>query len=90
MIKQSHPGIDKKVLDLRFNHYEEKRQEKLRVLKEERQQVIKDEEEGRVAYDEGSRMFKSVHHSAGSSFQPNDSTILDRERKAMEAEARRA
>lgn len=90
MIKKMHPGIDKKVLDLRFSHYEEKRAEKLRVLKEEREQVMRDEDDGRVAYDESSRMFKSVHHSGAGSFQANDSTILDREKKAMEAEARRA
>ncbi len=34
-IKAANPGINPKVLQLRFEHYEEKRDEKLRVLKEE-------------------------------------------------------
>ncbi len=34
-------------------------------------------------------MFKSVHNSAGTSMQHGDSTILDNERKAMEAQAKK-
>jgi len=52
---------NKKILEIRYEHYEEKRKEKVRILIEERENVIKDEEDGLIEFDSDQNMFKSVH-----------------------------
>ena len=52
---------NKKILEIWYEHYEEKRKEKVRILIEEWENVIKDEEEGLIEFDSDQNMFKSVH-----------------------------
>ena len=48
-------------IDLRFTHYESKRKEKVRILLEERGQVIQDEEEEKIEYDPKSKKFMNLN-----------------------------
>lgn len=86
-IKKANKGAHPKVLELRTQHYEEKRKEKIRILTEEREAVIQDEDNDVILFDKTSGHFKSVHRSmmtSASNFA-NESVILDREKKQMEA-----
>jgi hypothetical protein len=77
--------VTAKILELRYSHYEEKRKEKVRVLLEEREQVVKDEEDGLIEFDEEEYMFKSIMRSQLTmNASVSDSKILDREKKTMD------
>ena len=44
--------MDKKSLEVKYNHYEEKRKEKLRIAKEEKVILLDEEKKGIWFYDE--------------------------------------
>lgn len=75
---------NKKILEIRYEHYEEKRKEKVRILLEEWNNVIKDEEEGLIELDSDLGIYRSMHRLHTSQSQ-TESKILDRERKAIDA-----
>lgn len=77
-------SINPKILEIRHEHYEEKRKEKVRVLLEERAQVIKDEEDNLIEFDPENMMFRSVFKSGFVSQSVGESKILERDRKQIE------
>lgn len=52
---------NKKIIEIRYEHFEEKWKEKVRILLEEWDNVIKDEEEGLIEFDQDHNFYRSMH-----------------------------
>jgi hypothetical protein len=88
-----HKKLDPEGLDLICKHYEERRREKVRVLLEEREQLIEDEKNGLVVFDtDGLQKRSKEYKGAGSvskskyggSMVGGESALIEREKRQLE------
>jgi len=94
-----HKRMDPEALDLVCKHYEERRQEKVRVLLEERAQLVEDERNGLIEFDPETLKGKEIKggSGSGSGSQPKhgnylgsavsgggESTLIEREKRQLD------
>lgn len=55
-------GVPSEILKIRWTHFEEKRVEKILLARQEREQVILEERDGKIAYDPEEGCFRSTNY----------------------------